>query len=244
MLTTTHGVDPAADRRALSAVAYGFIALEGPLRGPGDRSVHRLAERRRGHGRGAGRAHGRRAAPDAHAAARVGRPRPGRRRGRWVRQRTRLASATWCGAAAPELGEYFRLQVGRQIYPALVHLDAGLVRHGRRIRHARRPAGRSGRGPHLHHRTARGLARRRPVAGRAARPPGGALAAGRRRRQRRVLHRAVRGQPRPARHRARPARRVAGRRRALLRRRASPTGSRCFPATRPPPTGRRGRTWC
>ena len=26
----------------------------------------------------------------------------------------------------PELGEYFRLQIGRQIYPALVHLDAGL----------------------------------------------------------------------------------------------------------------------
>jgi 2-hydroxy-4-(methylsulfanyl)butanoate S-methyltransferase len=32
--------------------------------------------------------------------------------------------------ARADLGEYFRLQVGRQIYPALTHLDAGIAGHG------------------------------------------------------------------------------------------------------------------
>jgi SAM-dependent methyltransferase len=41
------------------------------------------------------------------------------------------AAQRWLVRGAPEaLGEYFRLQVGRQIYPALTHLDAGLAGTG------------------------------------------------------------------------------------------------------------------
>ena len=32
--------------------------------------------------------------------------------------------------ARADIGEYYRLQVGRQIYPALTHLDAGIAGHG------------------------------------------------------------------------------------------------------------------
>lgn len=41
------------------------------------------------------------------------------------------AAARWLVRGAPAgFGEYFRLQIGRQIYPALTHLDAGLAGTG------------------------------------------------------------------------------------------------------------------
>ena len=38
----------------------------------------------------------------------------------------RRASDTWCALAA-NFGDYYRFQIDRQIYPALLHLDAGIT---------------------------------------------------------------------------------------------------------------------
>ena len=128
MQLTNHGVAPVADRRGLSAVAYGFIAskalfaaLELDLftslaRGP--RTVDELV-------------------------ASTGVP-PNRMRtllhglaaiGLVVAGCDGYANAPACErylvrGGRQELGEYLRLQVGRQIYPALTHLDAGLAGTG------------------------------------------------------------------------------------------------------------------
>ena len=94
--------------------------------------------------------------------------------------------------APGEFGEYFRLQVGQQIYPALVHLDAGLAGAGAafdtfadllsRPDEARMFTAAQHAGSHA---AARVLAARTPL-------DGARHDAGRRRRQRGLLHRAVR----------------------------------------------------
>jgi len=121
-------VQPATDRRALSAVAYGFIgskalfaALELDLfthLAEGGRRVDELAQR-------TGVAENRMRTL-LHALAALGLV---------VREGGAYANAPASGrylvrGGADELGEYFRLQIGRQIYPALVHLDAGMAGTG------------------------------------------------------------------------------------------------------------------
>jgi ubiquinone/menaquinone biosynthesis C-methylase UbiE len=117
-------VEPAVERRALSAVAYGFMASKALFAALEIDLFTRLAERGR---------------TVAELAALTGVAEH--------RMRTLLRALAALGLVvaedggygnAPasarylvrgrgqELGEYFRLQVGRQIYPALVHLDAGL----------------------------------------------------------------------------------------------------------------------
>ena len=124
MQTSTFGVEPAADRRALSAVAYGFIASKALFAALEIDLFSRLAD-------------GARTAGELAAGTGVAEHR--------LRTLLRALAAVGLVVAAdggyanapasarylvrgggPELGEYFRLQVGRQIYPALVHLDAGL----------------------------------------------------------------------------------------------------------------------
>ncbi len=125
MLTTTNKVDPAADRRALSAVAYGFMGSKALFAALEIDLFTVLAELG--------------VATTGELAARTGVAQH--------RMRTLLralaalglivaADGGYANAPAsqrylvrgrgPNLGEYFRLQVARQIYPALVHLDAGL----------------------------------------------------------------------------------------------------------------------
>jgi 2-hydroxy-4-(methylsulfanyl)butanoate S-methyltransferase len=125
MQITTRGVEPATDRHALSAVAYGFIASKALFAALEVDLFSRLAEDAR---------------TVAELAARTGVAEH--------RMRTLVRALTALGlvvgrdgslANAPasarhlvrgrgaELGEYFRLQIGRQIYPALLHLDAGLA---------------------------------------------------------------------------------------------------------------------
>jgi 2-hydroxy-4-(methylsulfanyl)butanoate S-methyltransferase len=121
-------VQPATDRRALSAVAYGFIgskalfaALELDLfthLAEGGRRVDELAQR-------TGVAENRMRTL-LHALAALGLV---------VREDGAYANAPASArylvrGGADELGEYFRLQIGRQIYPALVHLDAGMAGTG------------------------------------------------------------------------------------------------------------------
>ena len=121
-------VQPATDRRALSAVAYGFIgskalfaALELDLftrLAEGGRRVDELAQR-------TGVAENRMRTL-LHALAALGLV---------VREDGAYANAPASArylvrGGADELGEYFRLQIGRQIYPALVHLDAGVAGTG------------------------------------------------------------------------------------------------------------------
>jgi ubiquinone/menaquinone biosynthesis C-methylase UbiE len=124
MQVKTGRVEPVADRRALSAVAYGFMASKALFAALEVDLFTRIAE--------GGRTVGELAARTGLAENRT---------------RTLLRALAALGlvvaedggyANAPasarylvrgarqELGEYFRLQVGRQIYPALVHLDAGL----------------------------------------------------------------------------------------------------------------------
>src|SRR5688572_23957833 len=41
------------------------------------------------------------------------------------------AAQRWLVRSAPDdIGDYYRLQIGRQIYPALLHLDAGIAGTG------------------------------------------------------------------------------------------------------------------
>jgi ubiquinone/menaquinone biosynthesis C-methylase UbiE len=124
----TAGVRPATDRRALSAVAYGFIASKALFAALELDVFTVLAAGRR--------------TPEKLAAC-TGIPEH--------RMRTLLHALAALGLVVPgdggyanapasarylvrggeqQLGEYFRLQVGRQIYPALVHLDAGLAGTG------------------------------------------------------------------------------------------------------------------
>ena len=128
MQLTNHGVAPVADRQGLSAIAYGFMAskalfaaLELDLftslaRGP--RTVDELvaitgvpANRMR---------------TLLHGLAAIGLV---------VAGSQGYANAPACErylirGGRQELGEYLRLQVGRQIYPAMAHLDAGLAGTG------------------------------------------------------------------------------------------------------------------
>ncbi len=128
MPTTTGPVQPATDRRALSAVAYGFIASKALFAALEVDLFSSLAD-------------GPRTAGDLAEHTGIA---PNR-------MRTLLRALAAVGLVVPgdggyanapastrylvrrdgqELGEYFRLQVGRQIYPALVHLDAGLAGTG------------------------------------------------------------------------------------------------------------------
>jgi 2-hydroxy-4-(methylsulfanyl)butanoate S-methyltransferase len=121
-------VRPAADRRALSTVAYGFIASKAlfaalevdlfTLLADGGRRVDELAER-------TGVAENRMRTL-LHALAAVGLVVP-----RDDAYSNAPASGRYLVRGnGEELGEYYRLQVGRQIYPALVHLDAGVAGTG------------------------------------------------------------------------------------------------------------------
>ena len=122
------GVQPATDRRALSTVAYGFIASKAlfaaleidlfTLLGEDGRQVDELAER-------TGIAENRMRTL-LHALAALGLVVP-----QGDAYTNAPASARYLvRGSGEELGEYFRLQIGRQIYPALVHLDAGLAGTG------------------------------------------------------------------------------------------------------------------
>ena len=119
------GVTPVTDRRGLSAIAYGFMAskamfaaLEADLFSCLARRPLTVAELADATG----------LAPDrmrtlVRAVAAIGLV---------VADGERYANAPaseryLVRGSGQELGEYFRLQVGRQIYPALVYLDAGLA---------------------------------------------------------------------------------------------------------------------
>ncbi len=125
MQTKATHVQPATDRRALSAVAYGFIgskalfaALELDLfthLAQGGRRVDELVER-------TGVAENR-LRTLLHALAALGLV---------VREDDAYANAPASArylvrGDGEQFGEYFRLQIGRQIYPALAHLDAGMA---------------------------------------------------------------------------------------------------------------------
>ena len=125
MFESSARVQPAADRRALSTVAYGFIASKAlfaaleidlfTLLADGGRRADELAEC-------AGIAENRMRTL-LHALAALGLV---------VREGDGYSNAPASGrylvrGNGAELGEYYRLQIGRQIYPALVHLDAGMA---------------------------------------------------------------------------------------------------------------------
>lgn len=121
-------VRPATDRRALSAVAYGFIASKAlfaaleldlfSVLAAGKRRPEELAAR-------TGVAENRMRTL-LHALAALGLVVP--LGGGYTNA---PASARYLvRGGEQELGEYFRLQAGRQIYPALTHLDAGLAGAG------------------------------------------------------------------------------------------------------------------
>ena len=128
MFEPTATVQPAADRQALSTVAYGFIASKALLAAleidlfthlaDGGRRVEELAEC-------TGIAENRMRTL-LHALAAVGLVVPEHRA--YINA---PASQRYLVRGNGEgLGEYYRLQVGRQIYPALVHLDAGVAGTG------------------------------------------------------------------------------------------------------------------
>jgi ubiquinone/menaquinone biosynthesis C-methylase UbiE len=124
MQTSTYGVEPATDRRALSDVAYGFIASKALFAALEIDLFSRLADGARTAGELAARTgvaeHRLRTLLRALAAVGLVVPADGG-------YTNAPASARYLVRdGGPDLGEYFRLQVGRQIYPALVHLDAGL----------------------------------------------------------------------------------------------------------------------
>jgi hypothetical protein len=117
---------PVTGRRGLSDIAYGFMkalfaALEigvfthlagGPLTAPELATATAVVP------------HGSRTLLNALAAL-----------GLVVQDGDRYANAPASGrylvrSTASDFGEYFRLQVGRQIHPALVHLDAGIAGTG------------------------------------------------------------------------------------------------------------------
>ncbi len=119
---------PLADRRELSRLAYGFMASKALFAALGIDLFSRLAA-------------GPRTVAELSAATAI----PGHR------LRTLLHALAGVGLLVPEgdryanspaaqrhlvrgapgeLGEYFRLQIAQQIYPALLHLDAGLAGTG------------------------------------------------------------------------------------------------------------------
>ena len=105
--------------------------------------------------------------------------------------------------ARADIGEYYRLQVGRQIYPALTHLDAGIAGHGRRVRRVRRADGQRGRGGDVHGRPALRARWSWPASSSTQLPLAQAPHAARRRRgQRGVRDRVLRAPPRAAGHAA------------------------------------------
>ncbi len=119
---------PVVDRRELSQIAYGFMASKALFAAlgldlfshldDGSRTVAELATLT--------------GVPDnrvqtlVHALAGVGLV---------VREQDRYANAPAAGrhlvrGAPADIGDYFRLQIAQQIYPALLHLDAGLAGTG------------------------------------------------------------------------------------------------------------------
>lgn len=119
--------EPVADRRGLSEIAYGFMASKALFAalelglfahlGAGTRRVEDLAT--------ATGVPVHRLRTLVRALAALGLLVPDG--DGWANA---PAAARHLAGTRDDLGEYFRLQIGRQIYPALVHLDAGIAGTG------------------------------------------------------------------------------------------------------------------
>jgi ubiquinone/menaquinone biosynthesis C-methylase UbiE len=127
--TADSGVEPVVDRQELSRIAYGFMASKALFTALGIDLFSRLADEPRtvdelctATGVPANRLR-----TLLHALAGVGLVVPGAGGG----YANAPAAARHLVRGAPgDVGDYFRLQVAQQVYPALLHLDEGLAGTG------------------------------------------------------------------------------------------------------------------